>query len=122
MAVGLGWLDDLGLMALLWYYFFRRRQGFPSGGSTSRTQARQRSDRRGESAWETNPEPDDAMDPYAVLDVSPGASQEEIRKAYRRLAAQYHPDKVAHLGEDLRALAEKKFKSIQAAYDSLRRR
>ena len=57
-----------------------------------------------------------------ALEVAPGASQKEIRAAYRRLAARYHPDKVAHLGEEFQAMAERKFKAIQNAYDVLRQR
>lgn len=59
------------------------------------------------------------LDPYQVLGVAKSASQEEIRQAYRALAAQYHPDKVAHLGEDLRALAHRKMLDIQRAYQEL---
>ena len=61
-------------------------------------------------------------DPYQVLGLDRGAGQDEVRAAYRRLAAQYHPDKVAHLGEEFQRLAELKFKAIQAAYDQLRGR
>jgi len=51
--------------------------------------------------------------------VSESASLDEIKAAYRRLAGQYHPDKVLHLGEEFRVLAEAKFKEIQRAYDEL---
>ena len=51
-----------------------------------------------------------------VLGVSRQASEEEIRAAYRRLMSQYHPDKVAALGQELRDLAERKSKEIGAAY------
>lgn len=52
---------------------------------------------------------------YAVLGISPSASDEEVRRAYKRLALQHHPDKVASLGEDIRRAAEKKFQEIGAA-------
>lgn len=61
------------------------------------------------------------FDPYEVLKVPRDATQEEIHKAWVELAAQYHPDKAAHLGPDLQALAEKRFKEIQRAYDILKR-
>lgn len=54
---------------------------------------------------------------YATLGLEKGASKEEIKKAYRKLSMQYHPDKVRHLGEEFRAIAEEKMKEINAAYD-----
>jgi DnaJ like chaperone protein len=53
----------------------------------------------------------------AVLGVSADASMEEIRKAYQHRIAEYHPDKVAALGAELRELAERKSKEINLAYD-----
>lgn len=64
---------------------------------------------------------DPAFDPYDILQVPRDATQEEIRKAWIELAAQYHPDKAAHLGPDLQELAEKRFKEIQRAYEVLKR-
>lgn len=54
---------------------------------------------------------------HDVLGVSPTASREEIVGAYRSLISQYHPDKVATLGEEFRELAERRAKEINAAYD-----
>jgi DnaJ like chaperone protein len=51
-----------------------------------------------------------------ILNVSPDASMDEIRQAYRVLMSQYHPDKVATLGEDLKKLAERKSREITQAY------
>ena len=56
-----------------------------------------------------------------MLGVSRGASQEEIQKAYRARMQEYHPDKVAHLGEDLQKLALRRSQDIQRAYQRLRR-
>lgn len=66
-------------------------------------------------------DPREEFDPYQVLQISRDATPEEIHKAWVSLAAQYHPDKAAHLGEDLRKLAEKRFKEIQRAYDILKK-
>lgn len=54
---------------------------------------------------------------YATLGLSKGASMEEIKKAYRQLSMQYHPDKVGHLGDEFKGVAEEKMKEINAAYD-----
>jgi DnaJ like chaperone protein len=48
-----------------------------------------------------------------------GAKPDEIKKAYRQLAAKYHPDRVAHLGPELVELTSEKFKQIKAAYEFL---
>ena len=55
---------------------------------------------------------------FDVLKVSRNASCEEIQAAYKSLIRQYHPDKVATLGEELKALAEEKSKEINAAYQA----
>jgi DnaJ like chaperone protein len=54
---------------------------------------------------------------YAVLGLEPGADMEAIKKAYRKLSMTYHPDKVRHLGDEFRKVAEEKMKEINAAYD-----
>ena len=54
---------------------------------------------------------------YAVLGLKTGADFVVIKKAYRKLSKQYHPDKVAHLGDEFKAVAEEKMKEINVAYD-----
>lgn len=60
--------------------------------------------------------------PYEVLEVSPEATAEEIRSAYRRMAQQYHPDKVAGQSPQVRQEAERRMKEINVAYGELKRR
>ncbi|MEB3356226.1 MAG: J domain-containing protein [Synechococcales bacterium] len=56
---------------------------------------------------------------YEVLGITPGASLNEIRAAYHRVARQNHPDKVVGLAPEFRTLAEQRMKVITAAYKSL---
>ena len=57
------------------------------------------------------------FDPYQVLGISRGASDEEIKKAYRNLSRKYHPD--ANINNPNKAAAEEKFKQVQQAYDQI---
>lgn len=59
--------------------------------------------------------------PYTILEVSSGATNEEIKKAYRQMAMQYHPDKMAHLGEAQAQEAHLRFLEIMEAYQELER-
>lgn len=58
---------------------------------------------------------------YKVLEIEPTATDEEVKKAYRKLALKHHPDKVASLGEDVKKAAEEKFKAISEAYELIRK-
>ena len=60
-------------------------------------------------------------DPYEVLGVAHGASNDEITQAYRERMKQYHPDRVADLGPELRELAHRKTIEIQRAWTELRK-
>ena len=62
-----------------------------------------------------------AGDHYTVLGVDSSASNEELKKAYRDLAKQYHPDKVSHLGAELVEFAHQKFQEINESYQALRK-
>jgi hypothetical protein len=116
---GLGWVDDVLVVgALLWYLTSRQRGQFPwdvfggwPGGRWTR--------------GAPGPRPEeltvdfDQMDPYTLLEVSPRASPDEIKAAYKRAVARYHPDKVTHLGKEFQELAHKKLLAIQRAYEIL---
>ena len=116
--VGWGWLDDLVVLFFLLQYYRRLYQQRRPGNRTDQT--RQTDDDRHHRT--TGSGTRERRDPYAILGIAPGATGEEIRSAYRRLAAQYHPDKVQHLGKELQELAEARFKEIQQAYDYLARK
>ena len=57
------------------------------------------------------------MNPYSVLGVSPSATEEEIKKAYRALSRKYHPD--ANINNPNKEQAEEKFKEVQQAYEQI---
>jgi hypothetical protein len=118
--IGMGWVDDLILLFLIWFYFFRKKKvGFEKyfnrgtrysyGGETDETSHGTDESGRGKAP----------KDPYRILGIEKGVSKEEIKRAYRQLASQYHPDKVTHLGAEFRDLAEKRFKEIHEAYETL---
>ena len=117
-----GWLDDAFLMGILIYYLkFRRLPGFLSWlmRTGTRSNPRDRAHTYGHSDTKSRGAQSDSSDPYHVLGLNPGARPDEIRAAYRHAAQAYHPDKVSHLGPELRELAQKKFIEIQKAYDTL---
>jgi hypothetical protein len=58
--------------------------------------------------------------PYGVLGVTEADSNQAIRKKYKQLIMEYHPDRVAHLGQELKDLAAKKTTEINAAYAAIR--
>ena len=58
---------------------------------------------------------------YKVLEIPMTATVDEIKKAYRRLAKKYHPDKVKHLGQEHQKAAKEKFQKLQDAYEHLKK-
>ena len=56
-------------------------------------------------------------DPYSLLGVDRNASDDEVKRAYRRLSRKYHPD--SYVDNPLADLAEEKFKEVQEAYDQI---
>lgn len=58
---------------------------------------------------------------FRVLEISPDASDQEIKSAYRKMANKYHPDKVSHLGKEMQTSAEEKFKAVNNAYQQLKK-
>ncbi len=56
---------------------------------------------------------------YKVLEVAENASDDEVKKAYRKMAVKYHPDKLSHLGPEHAEAAKEKFVKVQNAYDRI---
>lgn len=63
----------------------------------------------------------DQTSAFKILGISPEATDEDVKKAYRQMAITHHPDKVAHLGDDIQHAAKEKFQQIQAAYDEIKK-
>lgn len=59
---------------------------------------------------------------YKILEVDPNASDEDVKKAYRKMAVKFHPDKVADLGEDAQKIAKERFQKVQEAWENIKSR
>lgn len=62
----------------------------------------------------------DTTSAYKILETTPDASDEEVKKAYRSMATKYHPDKVSHLGADIQKAAKEKFQKVSEAYNKIK--
>lgn len=58
---------------------------------------------------------------FKILEIDPNATNEDIKKAYRKMAIKFHPDKVAHLGEEYQSQAKEKFQKVNQAYEELKK-
>ena len=58
---------------------------------------------------------------YKILEIDRSASNDEVKKAYRRMAMKYHPDKVSHIGEEFKKTADEKFKKVNEAYEKIKK-
>ena len=63
----------------------------------------------------------DTSSAYTVLGISPSATDDEVRTAYRKMAMKNHPDKVATLGPDVQKAAAEKFRQVQDAYETIKK-
>ncbi|MBT8288320.1 MAG: DnaJ domain-containing protein [Flavobacteriaceae bacterium] len=58
---------------------------------------------------------------YKILEIDKSVSNDEVKKAYRKMAKKYHPDKVVHLGKEHQEGAEEKFRQVQEAYENIQK-
>jgi uncharacterized membrane protein YkvA (DUF1232 family) len=128
MILGWGWIDDLVILGFLWRYLHvlkKKREQFQKYNQNGQNPHSDDNYNKtaGENNSRSNTQTQDSpafWDPYKILEIRRSASQEDIKKAYRQLAGKYHPDKVEHLGDEFKTLAEKRFKNIQQAYQDLK--
>jgi hypothetical protein len=123
--VGPGWVDDLLVIGALIWFLTARRPGESPGDFYRRYRGYKRpKPGQGEGRYEEKRDREASLDhededPFKILGVEPGASPDEIKSAYRRAVAKYHPDKVTHLGKEFQEIAHKKLVAIQRAYEAL---
>ena len=64
---------------------------------------------------------EDVDSAYKILEIDRNATDDEVKKAYRKMAVKYHPDKVRHLGEDFQKNAKQKFEKVNDAYEKIKK-
>ena len=60
-------------------------------------------------------------DYYDILNISKNATEADIKKAYRKMAIKYHPDKISHLGDEFQQAAKEKFQKVNEAYETIKK-
>lgn len=63
----------------------------------------------------------DVNSDYKILEIERSATDEEVKKAYRKMAVKFHPDKVAALGEEVQKAAKEKFQKVLQAYENIKK-
>ena len=125
-----GWIDDGVVIGVIYYLirygrlpnFLFKKQGFSKQSPNQKTSdfASDKKNRQASGPGSEKSESSKTIQtPYEILGIDPKASKKEIQSAYREAIKKYHPDKLSYLGEEFSSLANKKFKEIQNAYDTL---
>ncbi len=100
----LGWVEDLLVFAVALWLANRMRKSEPTDAASERDDA----SRRGQANGDTLREPPASAPttPWQLLGIEPSASSDVIEAAYKAKLMQYHPDRVAHLGEELQGSSQ----------------
>jgi DnaJ-domain-containing protein 1 len=112
------WLIRFALYSLMFmgtYWLVRRLRAHMASSLTGAHS--QATGDRDEAAETNRAKP---LDPWAVLELEPGASSDEIHAAYKAQLLKYHPDRVSHLGDEFQQLAHRKTLAIRQAYTILK--
>jgi len=64
---------------------------------------------------------DSSESSYKILEITKSSTDDEVKKAYRKMVKKYHPDKLRHLGEEHSKGAEEKFRQVQKAYEHIQK-
>jgi DnaJ like chaperone protein len=102
-ALGISDAELAALSAMRGYASYTRGYGHGSGGGRS-----------------APPRQQPAFDPWAVLGIARDASEGEIKRAYRRLMSQHHPDKLGNVPDEIKRRAEERAGEINAAYEQIK--
>jgi len=113
-----GRIDDVTVMALLAWFFRNHVKQYAAQASRAGQAGSGRGGRAGPELRGTGDRVQ-GLQPHEILGVAPQASRDAVRAAYKARMQEYHPDKVAHLGEELQQLAHAKSLEIQKAYRDL---
>jgi DnaJ-domain-containing protein 1 len=113
-----GRIDDVAVIGFLtWFYRNHLRQFIEDQARGKTTGSSSGADSsQGRSVPGQRPQ---SFDPYSVLGIDHSASGKQIKSAYRARMQEYHPDKVAHLGDELQKVAHEKSQEIQRAYQQI---
>ncbi len=116
----LGWIEDLVVVAVAFWLANRVRSTAPGGDASRQHTGSERTQTDREAMGERQTE-SLSKTPWQLLDIEPDADEEAVETAYKAKLMQYHPDRAAHLGEELQELAHEKTLELQRAYEHIKR-
>jgi Ca2+/Na+ antiporter len=115
-------LDDLLVFGLYLMYVFRQMNKLKNvQHAHRRAKSQDRTQTRNSESFEDAEEPLNLQNAYRILRVTPAASREEIRKAFRERVSENHPDKVSHLSQELKKRANELTSRINRAYNLVKK-